>query len=56
MTLKQAFAKRTAEKATMYQREAKERGMDLVPLVWEFEVGGVLSDETKNFLSHHPDC
>ena len=38
VTLKQAFAKRTAEKTTKYQREAKERGMELVPLVWE--VGG----------------
>jgi hypothetical protein len=41
-------AKRTAEKTTKYQREAKERGMELVPLVWE--VGGVPSDETKKFL------
>ena len=48
VTLKQAFAKRTAEKTTKYQREAKERGMELVPLVWE--VGGVPSDETKKFL------
>ena len=24
--------------------------MELVPLMWEFEVGGVPSDETKNFL------
>ena len=36
------------EKTTKYQREAKERGMELVPLVWE--VGGVPSDETKKFL------